>query len=408
MKSDTKGQKEKNTIYEELIKIFENITNYFALEHQDYFDLLTFFEDISRELNEIFSKIKIPKNINPNNPDYLNVDPFYSFHSSFLNNIKQISEKINTDVLSLLKNSKDDFEKDNKNILILLNSIIESIFAQQNILEKVKNEYKEEKLKNKDYKNNLKCELYIKEMEKTNKIYNDNEIKFIEIKKLFEDNILKKNNIISNCIYNYFKIIHEDLDSLDNKNNEFKKIIKKYSSKLEKKSINEIFPDSNILNIKSWGEGFLDWEELKFGGNEAESIIINNYIEKNEEKKEEKKEEKNDNNIFNEYYIPQIIIKSNIIGIDDEYMILKSTDNKNTNTNLVDINEVSEDEQKIKDNITINNYLYGLDDMDVNRKKEVLLSLEDVLGRNIGNKEFYIDFCDQIIKSRGEKKIFQI
>ena len=397
MKSNEKDKTKKNTIYDELITIFEKITNYFAIEHQDFYDLLTFFEEISYELKEISSKIKIPKNINPNNPDYFNVDPFYNFHSSFLQNLKKISEKINTDVLSVLKNYKEEFEKDNKDILITLNSIIENIFAQQNNLEKAKNEYEEEKLKNKDYKNSLKNELYIKEIEKANKIYSNNEKKFIELKKLFEDNILKKNNIISNCIYIYFKTMHEDLDLIDNKNNEFKNLIKKYNSKQEKKSINEIFPDSNILNIENWGQSILDWEVLKFGGNEAESIIINKT-----EKKDEKKEDKNDNNIINEYYIPQIKILSNIIGIDDEYMILKSTDNKNNN--FVDVTDVTEDEQKIKDNIVINNYIYGLDDVNINRKKEILLNLEDVLGKNIGNKDFYIDFCEQIIKSRGEKK----
>ena len=398
MKTVEIDKKQKNNIYEELIKIFENITNYFAAEHQDYFDLLTFFEDISSELKDISSKIKIPKNINLNNPDYFNVDPFYSFHSLFLNNIKKISEKINIEVLSVLKNYKEEFEKDNKNILISLNSIIENIFDQKKALEKSKNEYEEEKLKNKDYKNSLKSDLYIKEMEKTNKIYSNNEIKFIELKKLFEDNILKKNNIISNCIYIYFKIIHEDLDSIDNKNNEFKKLIKIYNSKKDKKLINEILPDSNIFNIKNWGEGFLDWEEIKFGGNETESIIINNNIGK----KDEKKEEKNDNNNLNDFYIPQITILSNIIGIDDEYMILKSTDNKNSS--FVDITDVTEDEQKIKDNITINNYLYGLGDVNMDRKKEILLNLEDVFGKNIGNKDFYIDFCDQITKSKGERK----
>ena len=33
-----------------------------------------------------------------------------------------------------------------------------------------------------------------------------------------------------------------------------------------------------------------------------------------------------------------------------------------------------------------------------------MLNLEDIFGRNIGNKNFYLDFCNKLIKARGENK----
>ena len=76
-------------------------------------------------------------------------------------------------------------------------------------------------------------------------------------------------------------------------------------------------------------------------------------------------------------------------------MFLKAQDMQN------DFVDIEEDEQIIKDNIIINNFLYGLDNL--NQKNDILLNIEDIFGRNIGNKDFYIDFCDKIIKTKGSK-----
>ena len=58
--------------------------------------------------------------------------------------------------------------------------------------------------------------------------------------KKFEENESKKNKIISNCLYIYFKMIFEDLDSLDNQKGDIKKLIKLYKAKQNKKFINTI------------------------------------------------------------------------------------------------------------------------------------------------------------------------
>ena len=165
---------------------------------------------------------------------------------------------------------------------------------------------------------------------------------------------------------------------MDNKKGDIKKLLKKYK-KPDKKNINEIFPNEKILKLTNWSQ-YDDWEDINLEG--IESIIKSN--------------DKNNNTSINEFYIPQIVITNNLVGIDDEYMILKANENQ---TNIVDI---IEDEEKIKDSITINNFLYGLENIKPNN--DLQLNIEDIFGRNIGNKYFYLDFCNKIIKARGEDK----
>ena len=198
--------------------------------------------------------------------------------------------------------------------------------------------------------------------------------------------------IISNCIYCYLNIIHEDFKFIDNKNGDIKKLLKKYK-KPDKKSIKDIFPNSSILNITNWS-GYEDWDiEL----DQLQTIIIDKNIESKGESSGETKEEiKYSYTSVGEFYIPQIVVTNNIIGIDDEYMNLNSAQNQ---TSFVDI---IEDENKIKDNIVINNFLFGLELVELNN--DLMLNLEDLFGRNIGNKNFYLDFCNKLIKARGENK----
>ena len=121
-------------------------------------------------------------------------------------------------------------------------------------------------------------------------------------------------------------MIFEDLDSLDNQKGDIKKLIKIYKTKQGKKSINclnfipilltsfyliyykinEIFPNSKILNIKNWGKDLVDSGEKIIGEKEGEI--------KNKSKIEKKD---SSHNVFSEYYVPQIVIINNIIGIDD-------------------------------------------------------------------------------------------
>ena len=383
-------------ILNELNNLSESITNYFAGQIQEFLGLTDFIEQMSSELRDFSSKVKLPKNYKPESPDNLDINPFYEVNSIFLSSMQVIPDKIDKEVLSLLKAFKEEFESDNKNVFFSLNSIIEEISSEQEVMKKIKSELDEEKKKNENFQNSQKYEDYVKEKQNLIKIYSNSEKKFKDMKAKFEENETKKMKIISNCIYCYLNIMHEDLKFIDNKNGDIKKLLKKYK-KPDKKSIKDIFPNSNILNITNWS-GYEDWDiEL----DQLQSIIIDKDKDKEMESKGESKGESKDQLRYSytsvgEFYIPQIVVNNNMIGIDDEYMILKSAQNQ---TSFVDI---IEDENKIKDNIVINNFLFGLELIELNN--DLMLNLEDIFGRNIGNKNFYLDFCNKLIKARGESK----
>ena len=387
--SNEKNENNNNLIYEELKSFTEKISNYLDEKFKDFLDLINFLDKISSEFKE-FSSIKIPKNLDiQNNDTNLTNNTFYDFHSTIFNNIKTFSDKINNEILNQLKGFKDEFENDNKSIIFSLKLIEEEISTQQNVFNKQKDEFNEEKKKNKDYKNSDKYDLYKKEINAMNKLYSNSEKKFKEIEIKFEENEMKRSNTISNSISNYFKLFQDNLLLIDNQKKDIKQLLNKYKLNQNKININEIFPESKIVNLSNWGNNLDDWEDINIIENEN-----NNQIN---EKNNNVEEKSTTNTAISEYYIPQIVINNNIIGIDDEYMQLKAQDNNENG--FVDI---LVDEEKIKDNIVINNFLYGLENM--SQKNELLLKIEDIFGRNIGNKKFYIDFCDRIIKAKGENK----
>ena len=351
---------------DELISLLENITNYFAGQLQDYIGLINYLENISLEFKTFCSKIKLPKAYLENaSKDNLGINCFYDFHCFLCGDFQNISEKIKTDILSPLQSFKVEFESDNKLIFFSLNSLIEQISSNKN---------------------------KIKDNETSDEFLSNLEQKFSEINNTFEENEKKKNEVIYNCLNSFIKLFQDDLHIVGKHEEDFKNIFNKYKSKTAPKSILDIFPNSKILKTKNWGKDKNkninkienDWEELSYEQDSKLKDNNNNPM----------------NTTISEYYIPQIVIKNNIIGIDDEYMIFNQEENQNQkDTSFIDI---MENEEKIKDNIIINNFLYGLDFQSL--KNDVLLNIEDVFGKNIGNKLFYIEFCDKIIKARGVNK----
>ena len=333
-----------NIIYDELLSLTGNVTNYFAGQLQDYTGLINYMEQMSSEFKSIFSKIKLPKSYTEKkSQDYLGINCFFDFHCFLCGDFQEISEKIKTEIISPLQNFQSEFESDNKLIFFSLNSLVEE-FSNQKATIKDKNSAVE--------------------------LLTNIEKKFLETKTIFEKNENKKTSYIYNYLNLYFKLIHNDLHFRVKNEDE---LLKKYKQKTEKNKMKDLFPDSKILKWKNWGKNALSDLDNANNKNMSTSII--------------------------EYYIPKILINNNIIGIDDD-MVFQHEENKiESEAGFIDI---MESEEKIKDNITINNFLYGLDNL--SPKDKMLLNIEDVFGRNIGNKQFYFDFCDKIVKSRGTKK----
>jgi len=386
MKSFNEKNDNKNIICEELISFSENIKVYFEGELKDYSYLINFIEQISSELKQISSKIKLPNDSSKEIPDKMNIISFYSFHSNIFWKFLSFSDKIDKDILSQLKNYKQELEKNNNDIYSSIKSISDGISEQKNSLNQRKNEFESG-----DRKDNKKYDLYIKEIESMNNLLSLSEEKYKAIKIKFEHNEAEKNEIISKNLHNYFKLIQDFFSLIDNQKDEVNNLLNKFKEKQEKKSIKDVFPNLKINNLSDWGKNLDILEELKLKGNGVEKPSETNTLNI-------KDENCNNNKTLNEYYIPQITINNNIIGINDEYMLINSEDNNMQNSFV----NIIEDEEKIKDNITIKNFLYGL--LNDSPKNDLLLNIEDIFGRNNGNKKFYISFCDRLMKALGEKK----
>ena len=304
MKSLNDKNDNKNIIYEELTSFSENIKAYFDGELKDYSNLINFIEQISTELKLISSKIKLPIDSNKEIPDKMNIISFYSFHSAIFWKFLSFSDKIDKDILSQLKNYKQELEKNNDVIYNSMKSIGDDISKQKNILNQRKNEFK-----NGDKKDNKNLDLYKKEIESMNKLLSQSEQTYKAIKIKFEQNEMAKKEIISKSLHNYFQLIQDFFSLIDNQKNEVNNLINKFKEKQDKKSIKDIFPNLKINNITDWGNNLDDWEELK---------LEENGIEKPNEKSKSniKDENSNINKTLNEYYIPQITINNNIIGIN--------------------------------------------------------------------------------------------
>jgi hypothetical protein len=182
-------------ILNELNNLSESITNYFAGQIQEFLGLTDFIEQMSSELRDFSSKVKLPKNYKPESPDNLDINPFYEVNSIFLSSMQVIPDKIDKEVLSLLKAFKEEFESDNKNVFFSLNSIIEEISSEQEVMKKIKSELDEEKKKNENFQNSQKKKNLAKpEIVETKYVGEDNpKLNIIKSKK---KNLEKKKNII--------------------------------------------------------------------------------------------------------------------------------------------------------------------------------------------------------------------
>ena len=85
------------------------------------------------------------------------------------------------------------------------------------------------------------------------------------------------------------------------------------------------------------------------------------------------------------------------MGIDDEDMVLKTPECPETS--FIDI---LADEERIKDNITINNFLYSLDNSVPG--PDLRMNIENIIFGKVDDKSFILNFCDKIIKTKGERK----
>ena len=253
-----KKEKKDNLICCEIDKLKGDLNNYFASELKDILSLIQYIDILPNEISGIFDKIKFFQNIKNEN-----IKPFFKYHSNFLTQLENIALKTKNDVINPLLNFRSEFETNNKEIIFNLNSITEQIINQESLITKKYDEYLEEMKKLETIGNDSKKKkivtksidekysIYNTQINNMNKIYKSCELNYKKIKNSFDENNRKKHKIISNCLYIYFNYIYQDLNEIDNKDNDFKKLLQKYqtdSNSLSYINNNNIFNKSKLLN----------------------------------------------------------------------------------------------------------------------------------------------------------------
>ena len=342
-----KSINEENHIYNELIKMSSSLSSHFTENMQNIVNIIDFFNSISLEFKNFGKGIKFPKNVSK-------LSFFYESQISFTGKINQISNLIKNGIIDPLTIYKDNYEKDNKEILISLSKIMEELNNHQNILNNIKQNYYNNKIilnneniiSNKEEINNLENNyytIYFTEYDKINKILVDSEKKYMTIKeKLLK--IENENNIIIIDIMNEFlNIINNELELFKSDNNILMIKINKYSNE------NKIFLFNNSILDKKWEQNI-----------KLDCFNDNNNLQNN-----------NINNSKNDFYFKKVEDYEMIIynRINDNFLNNNVFNNKNYSSKIELFFSELKSEKSIDNNL--------------------LKDINDIIKKNKSNNLFY-------------------
>ena len=130
-------KEENQSICSQLISFEKIITDKFNKDINEMNCLLNYIEKISSNYNQLyltFNNIEsYPKDNSENNIINSLYYSFYNFHAQIFDKIKNLMEKINTEVIPQLKKIRKLNEKENKKNLVTLKDIIGQISLHQDV-----------------------------------------------------------------------------------------------------------------------------------------------------------------------------------------------------------------------------------------------------------------------------------
>jgi hypothetical protein len=395
--------------------------------------LLNFMEKISSNYSQLYSNYintKIPQDNSDNNIINVLYDSFYTFHNQKFDKIKNLIDKINTEVITPFKKIKKVIEKENKKNLIALKYIIEQLSLHQDVLNIIKNEYYEEtkkleliEKKNKKENNSNdntnsqliqkmsnqtklienKFSLYKKEVEVMKKLYNDCQKDFRNIKQKIQETEIKKNNYIFDIINNYTSLVfnnirftYNDNVMLNTKLTENKPLMNNIQS------VDTLFNMNPDLNMK-WKYDFDISSQNKEDNNDNNNNNENTNDENNKNDENVKEKETFQRSISFEELLIMPKYDNEIKGINLNYMELNKNFYENMSTKKVEL----EDE----DVINFSKDLSNISEFFKNLCSEKIIQSEDknkvmnVLEKYKGNIKCYIKLCDSFLDSNKNKDI---
>ena len=414
------------SICSQLISFQSLLTEQYNTDIKKITSLLNFFEKISSEFNQIYLNFSTYSNYQKNSEKFFinNIcQSFYNFHIQIFNKLKEIIEKINSEIITPLKKAKKSIEKDNKKHIISLKDIIGQLSLHQEVLNLIKNEYYEESNKlelieksnkkdNTDNHNNNnsqliqkmsnqtklienKFSLYKKEVEVMKKLYNDCEKDFRILKQKIQESELKKNNSIFNIINNYSILLSNNIKLIDNENILFTNTINQYKPLTNNiQSIDDLYNNNSDLNMK-WKYDFDISSQNKvttFDNNHNHNGSENNEINNNNDNTKETQKGKNPIKYEELLIMPNH--NNEIKGMNINYMELNKKFYEKIKTKTVeeDIQNFSKDLSNLSEFFKI---LSSEKIIQSEEKNKVM----NILEKYQGNIKCYIKFCDAFLDS---------
>ena len=420
--------KENKSICSQLISFQSLLTEQYNTDIKKITSLLNFFEKISSEFNQLYLNFSTYANYQKNSEKFLinNIcQSFYNFHFQIFDKLKEIIEKINSEIITPLKKAKKSIEKDNKKHIISLKDIIGQLSLHQEVLNLIKNEYYEETIKlelieknnkkdNTDNHNNNnsqliqkmsnqtklienKFSLYKKEVEVMKKLYTDCEKDFRILKQKIQESELKKNNSIFNIINNYSILLSNNIKLIDNEKVSFTNTINQYKSLTNNtQSIDDLYNNNFDLNMK-WKYDFDISSQNKLttfdnSNNNNHNDSENNEINNNKDYTKETKKGKNPIKYEELLIMPNH--NNEIKGMNLNYMELNKTFYEKIKTKTIeeDIQNFSKDLSNLSEFFKI---LSSEKIIQSEEKNKVM----NILEKYQGNIKCYIKFCDAFLDS---------
>ena len=386
-------------------------------------NLIHFFTKIGDEIDNLYQSLSSYNIILEDSEKYyINnlITEFYTHNFKIFNKFIQVSEKVKNELLPSFKKIKKIYERESKKCNLQLKDIIDQISLHQDVLNVIKKEYYDETEKlelieknkqkdiNQSQNNNnefmqkmstqtklieTKFSLYKKEVEVMKKLYIDCEKDFKNLKQKMKENEIKKNNAIYLKISNYFKILNNEMKLVDSENMSVDLQVDKLKSLFDNNSqiTDELF--NNIPDLSTNWKYDFNISSSNKEANETDTNLNNETkdIGKSQEKERQRKSIK-----FDE----MIIMPDNnneIKGINVNYMEL--------NKNIFGKVKLDEDGNTQKFENELSN---SLDFFKIICSKNIIQgeqknNIMNILEKNKGNINCYINFCDKFLDVNESK-----
>jgi len=417
------SNEDNSSIFSQLLYFQTSFTAQNDKDINNISNLVNFFAQISDGIDSLYQSLS-SYNITLEDSEKYCINfllaEFYTHNFKIFDKFIKVSEKIKSELIPSFKKIKKVYERESKKFILQLKDIIDQISLHQDVLNNIKKEYYDETEKlelmeknkqkdiNQSQNNNneimqkmssqtklieIKFSLYKKEVEVMKKLYSDCEKDFNSLKQKMKENEIKKNNAVYLGVANYYKILNSDMKLVDIDNMAGEQRVGRYKRFFDNNSeiTNELLKTIPDLNT-NWKYDFNISSSNK-EANEADTSL-------NKEIKDNDKSQEKENSSKPIKFEEMIIMPNNIYeikGINVNYMELDK--------DIFEKVKLDEDGNTQKFENELSN---SLDFFKIICSKNIIQgeqknNIMNILEKNKGNINCYINFCDKFLDVNESK-----